>query len=251
VTHDEITELLASYALDAVSPEEAAEIEEHLAGCPRCRAELAAHREVAGVLGNLGGAPPADGWDRIAEELGISSAAPTPLGEPGASRRSERRRRAVILGAVAALAAALAIVVAILSAKVVNLDNRVSALSAGILRGAVAAQAVAAEHQPGSVTIELTAPASPWSAKVVALPDGQAFLLPGKMPIVGSNTTFQAWAVVGGRYISLGVLGPRPVDTSLHLEPGMTALLVNTEPRGGSVQPTTKPFITGSLPKTL
>ena len=60
MTHAEIAELLGAYALDAVSPDEAAEIEEHLAECPRCRAEVSAHREVAGVLGNLSGTAPGD-----------------------------------------------------------------------------------------------------------------------------------------------------------------------------------------------
>jgi len=58
MTHPEIEELLAPTPSTAVSPEEATELEQHLAECPRCRAELAAHRAVAGVLGNLSGTRP-------------------------------------------------------------------------------------------------------------------------------------------------------------------------------------------------
>ena len=52
MTHDEIEEMLGVYALDALDADERQEIDDHLASCPRCRAELAAHREVAALLGN-------------------------------------------------------------------------------------------------------------------------------------------------------------------------------------------------------
>lgn len=155
------------------------------------------------------------------------------------------------LMAVAALAAALAIVVGILSSKVVNLDNRVTALSDGILAGGVQAQVAAAEADPKSVTIELSSAGARWSAKVVAVPGGEAFLLPGVMPAIESGRTFQAWAEVGGKYVSLGVLGHSPGDVALQLQPGMTAILVNTEPQGGSPQPTTTPILAGTVPRTL
>ena len=41
-THQEIEELLGAYALDAVDDDERDLVEAHLAGCPRCRAEVAA-----------------------------------------------------------------------------------------------------------------------------------------------------------------------------------------------------------------
>ncbi len=274
MTHDEIAELLGAYALDATSPEETAQIEQHLAECPRCRSEVAAHREVAGVLGNLGGTAPAELWGRIAGELAIGSGGPSAVPEtpllgspapvvaiestrrrrraaPGPAADGGRRRRTAVLMAVAALAAALAIVVGVLSSKVLSLDNRVTALSNGILAGGVKAQVAAAENVPGSVTVDLSADGARWSAKVVAVPGGQAFLLPGVMPAIGSDRTFQAWAEVGGKFVSLGVLGRSPGDVALQLQPGMTAILVNTEPQGGSPQPTTKPFLSGAVPATL
>lgn len=274
MTHDEIIELLGAYALDATTPEEAAEIEQHLGECPRCRSEVAAHREVAGVLGNFGGTAPDELWDRIAGELALGSgrapAAPgTPLlgspapvvdierarssagATPAPGPTDGRRRRTAVLVAVATLAAALAIVVGILSSKVVSLDNRVTALSNGIIAGGVKAQVAAAESDPNSVTIDLSSTGASWSAKVVAVPGGQAFLLPGVMPSIQRGRTFQAWAEVGGKFVSLGVLGRSPGDVALQLQPGMTAILVNTEPQGGSPQPTTRPLLSGTVPATL
>ena len=43
--------LLGAYALHATEPGESLEIEAHLAECPRCRAEVAAHLEMAALLG--------------------------------------------------------------------------------------------------------------------------------------------------------------------------------------------------------
>ncbi|HKH88019.1 MAG TPA: anti-sigma factor [Acidimicrobiales bacterium] len=276
MTHAELSELLGAYALDAVSPEEAIEIEEHLAQCPRCRAELTAHREVAGVLGNFGGTAPAGLWDRIANELAIGSvgaltpapatpetppapATVIPIGSarhlrsvastsPGGPPRE--RRRSALFAAVALVAAALALTVGILGTQVSNLNQKVSALSQAVVAGGVKGQVLAAELDPNHRTVDLTSANASWSAQVVTLPSGQAWLIPGKMPAISSNETFQAWAFAGGKYISLGVLGRSPGDVALLLQPGMSKVLVNTEPNPGAAQPTTSPFVSGTLPTT-
>ena len=46
----DVHDLTAAYALDALDPEEERSYEQHLAGCERCREELAAFSEVAGSL---------------------------------------------------------------------------------------------------------------------------------------------------------------------------------------------------------
>ena len=51
-THDEIRELLAALALDAVPDAERVELEQHVEQCPECRSELDAMREVAAMMGN-------------------------------------------------------------------------------------------------------------------------------------------------------------------------------------------------------
>lgn len=67
--HEELQELLGAYALDAVDPDEAAALERHLPTCPRCRNELADHREVAALLGYAGADAPTGVWDRIIASL--------------------------------------------------------------------------------------------------------------------------------------------------------------------------------------
>lgn len=69
LSHEEAAELLGAYALDALDPDEVALVEAHLDECPRCRAEVARHHEVAGLLANSGAEAPAELWDRIAGRL--------------------------------------------------------------------------------------------------------------------------------------------------------------------------------------
>jgi anti-sigma-K factor RskA len=150
----------------------------------------------------------------------------------------------------ASVAIVLAVVVGALSAKVVHLDHQVSALSNAVLNSGVSAQAAAAELQPGHVTVDLTSASSAWSARLVLVPDGEGFLLPGKMPALGAGQTFQAWALLeNGEFRSLGVIGRS--GAAMQLQSPMTELLVNTEPKGGTSQPTTAPFLSGKLPPSF
>lgn len=67
--HAEAAELLAAYALDAVEPDEAEQIEAHLENCPRCRSELQSHREVVGLLAYSGHDAPEGLWDQVAARI--------------------------------------------------------------------------------------------------------------------------------------------------------------------------------------
>src|SRR3954454_20009725 len=112
MTSDEMYELLGAYALDAVEPDERAEIEQLLAVDPRAAAEVREHREVATMLAFSGARAPQEVWDRIAATLGDGAAAPEPGPElakvlPIGAQRTRRRRRTI--AALAAVAAALLI----------------------------------------------------------------------------------------------------------------------------------------------
>src|SRR5688572_29566740 len=90
MNHDDITDLLGAYALDAVEPDEASEIELHLRDCPRCRAEVAEHRETAAFLAHAGADAPADLWDRIAGTIDV----PAPVIPMAPAMRSHKIGRA-------------------------------------------------------------------------------------------------------------------------------------------------------------
>ncbi len=158
MSHDEASDLLGAYALDAVDGDEFTELEEHLETCPRCRAELDSLREVAAAMGNSVEPPPEGLWSQIASRLPErqEDEEPPPMPrlvrERGPARPSGRRplerlrpsaphhaRRTV--GAIAVAAAAVAVVLGI---GLVRADNKVSNLQAA--QAAPSAAVTAALH---------------------------------------------------------------------------------------------------------
>jgi hypothetical protein len=109
--HDEWAELAAGYALNALEPEDEQAFTEHLAGCSRCREDLAALHEVTGELAYAAdpAEPPAGLGARIMVAAtaarppapGLSPPSVTPLF--GAEKRA--RFRAPSLAAAAAVVA--------------------------------------------------------------------------------------------------------------------------------------------------
>lgn len=269
MTHAEIEELLGAYALDAVEPGEARVVEDHLQECPRCRAELAAHREVAGLLGNAGGEAPAGLWERISGELSLEHAlqpeppvlGPVRLEVPGArgagelaganaplaapSRRVRRLPAASL--ALGGLAAALALVVGLLSVKVSNLDTQVTDIRSAVATNGVAQQAALAVANPEHRSVELRSAGRSPRALLVALPDGQAYwITTGPMPELPADQTYQLWAAVAGRIVSIGLLGRAPSDVPVQVTTNMTKFMVTAEPLGGTTRPTSAVVVAGS-----
>jgi anti-sigma-K factor RskA len=268
VEHDELSRLLAVYSLDALPADEAALLEDHLVGCPSCQTELQALREVAGLLGSSGASAPEGAWDRIARELSVpptnprrslpanevvapvasqgapAEAAPRQAPQNGAHRwRGPPAWRAAAVG----LAAALAVVVGVLSYRVVDLNNRVDQLQSA-LRGEGTAQLVAlALANPDHKSVLLTTKSSSLHALVVVLPDGHAYWVEDDLAALPTSSTYQLWALSSGKVVSLGVMGPEPRDVAFLVEVPMTELMVTAEPVGGVPAPTTPVLVSGAL----
>jgi hypothetical protein len=244
LTHDEIKELLGAYALHAVDPDEAELVERHLEGCPRCRSEVAGHREVATLLGNTGGDAPEGLWDRIASQLEeapppMRLRLPAPEGAevtPLASRRRQRGNRYV----VAAIGAAAALVVAALGVQVVRQDDRIAELEAA-MAGASSAEATVAT---------LASPDGALSAEAVLLPNGTGYLLAGDLPGLDEDQTYQLWGVTQQGVVSLGLLGSDPGDV-MPFQAGdaqdVSALAVTQEVAGGVTQSTNAAVVAGAF----
>ena len=83
LSHEEVVDLLGAYALDALEPAELQVVDRHVQGCQACLAEVAEHREVAGLLTpGLGQAPAgAVGPDRPV--VGGGAASPGPGADDG------------------------------------------------------------------------------------------------------------------------------------------------------------------------
>jgi Anti-sigma-K factor rskA/Putative zinc-finger len=253
MSHDEANDLLAVFALDAVDSDEHEEIEAHLAVCPRCRAELDAHRDVAAALGNSVESLPEGLWSSIASRLVIGTneeAPPMPSlsradtsDEPVGSFRTPRhtaRPRASRgrLLSVASLALASAATAVVLGVNLVDANNQVAHLQGAI--GETAHTAVlAALETPGHKVVNLKGASGHQLAEFVVLPSGQGYLVESHLPALSSKETYQLWGVVDGQTISLGLLGKSPhlVTFTLAGSPKEWRLGITAEPTGGSVVP--------------
>ena len=260
MSHLEADELLGAYALDAVDGVERAELEAHLASCPRCRAELDELRQVAAAVGTTVVRPPEGLWSQIAgaldpgrdraapptmPRLGPVGAVPGPAADAPAPRAAPRRGRHThaVLGALAAAAAVAALVLGLSWAHAQSrIDHRQSAAGAPGSVGAALAT-------PGHRVIELRTTGSTAVARVVLLPDGRGYLDASGLPSLDAGRTYQLWGIVGKTPISLGLLGAAPRQAAFTMAGSRTASTfgITVEPAGGSVAPTLPIVASGTV----
>ena len=256
-THEEIYELLAPMALDAVDELERTLVEEHVAHCPRCRAELDALRNVAAALGNGVEAPPEHLWASISSRLYENQGEETPpmprliLGGRHGDHfatvdegRSSSRTTKTIFSSLLAAAAA---VVLVLGINLAGANNQVARLQ-GALGESAKTAVLAALAAPGHVLVNLDNANHVREAQFVMLPNGNGFLVKSSLPTLSSDT-YQLWGIVNGKAISLGLMGgaPSKVGFTAAGSPGPTTLAVSVEPPGGSSTPSNTVVASGPV----
>jgi hypothetical protein len=255
MAHEEIEGLLGAYALDAIDPEERAAIEAHLATCPKCSAELAAHREVTSLFAYRGQEAPDGLWDRIAvrmhespPELRLDRIRPRmatpPERRPGSSRPASRR--VLQWRWVAPVAAAAAIAVAVLGVEVAHLSSRPSTVS-----GPTMAQVRHALAEPGSRKVTLTGGGSAKPTLDAVITAGGVGYVYGEQHVapLPADRTYQLWGVVGHNAVSYGLLGSDPHVVEFDAGRGESALAVTDEVASGVVVSHQKAMVIGSVPK--
>lgn len=217
--YDEFSDLLGAYALDAVDPAESELIEAHLATCPRCRAEVAEHREVAAFLSQSGAAAPEGVWDRIASELspeapplrmtfvstadpsvGVDGAPVAPVASLDAARASRSARSKTML----ALLAAAACIVAVLGFVTVSQSRRIDNVEAA-MRGRNVESIATDTVADAKVKVNLTGDAG--DAEAVIGKNGRGYLIMGDVPAPPAGSLYQLWGKVDGTVLSLGTFG--------------------------------------------
>jgi hypothetical protein len=270
----EIEELLGAYALDAVDADERRLVEAHLAECPKCRAELAGHLEVASWMAGGGAPAPAGVWERISASLDeqvpemrltsddlaaarvarhaedataepVAAPAPTPGTVVGLDdRRSRRVVRA--LAAAAAVAASIVLVLGIVVARQAGtIDDQRGDLAQPMLSRA----ADEASADPNATKVNLTSPdGGAAAATVVITEDGDGFLLDTDLQALPDDRTYQLWGIDGDRVISLGVLGSDPTVVAFPASGStFTTFAVTDEVSGGVPQSQNRPVLVGTV----
>src|SRR5688572_26106386 len=202
MTHQELIDSAASYALDALDGSERVRFEAHLAGCRECQAEVAAYREVAGALAHAAPtadvAPPPALRDRIlseARQVRPISVAP----RSGGSAAAPTRRRASIapwLISAASLAAALVLGVVYRGERVQNARLRTELVTA---QATIAREdsTLAAFLGPEVHVVSLTAPTEQKPAvRVFWNHTRQTFIVTALgLPPAPAGKTYQLWAI--------------------------------------------------------
>jgi anti-sigma factor RsiW len=230
-TANDIHDLVAPYALDALDAEERAEFERHLADCEQCSQELRVLQDTATSLawGAAGPEPPPDLRGRILEHAR----------EEGQVIAFEPRRRWVppALGAIAAVAAVVAIGLGLWGASLSNDLDRERELRAAQGRaleivGDIGAQVVPLEGADGSLVVAR---------------NGRAALVVCGLGPAPSGEVYMAWTIRGtpspaGAFdASDQGCTAAPLDHTV--APGVTVAV--TRERDPNVQlPTTDPLFT-------
>jgi anti-sigma-K factor RskA len=210
---ESIHDLSAAYALDALDDDERRSFEDHLAGCERCREEVASFSSTAEVLAYAAGvgSPPSP---TLRDRILVAAHAERPNVVP------LRPRWVYPVAGVAAVAACVAIGLGIWN---VSLNDRLSK--------AQALQSVPVSGAPGSLVVGS---------------NGSAALVLVRLDRAPAGKTYEAWVIRGKRApVPSGLFrGGGTTFVPIHgkVRKG-SVVAVTVEPAGGSDAPTTKPFV--------
>jgi anti-sigma-K factor RskA len=226
--HDRRRDDIAAYLLGALEPGEAAELERHIAGCPECEQELQRLRPAVQVLPETVESveAPAALRGRLMEQ--VRSEAAGPQADAPAARQPSRWRFG--LRPVAGLAA-LALVVAAIGGY---------AISDSGSGGGPKTTTVVSGRSPG-VTAEMVREGETGTLRLANL---------HQLP---AGKVLQAWVQRGERVVSAKALFVPNSDgtatATIDDMDGVNTVMVTAEPRGGSVQPTSKPIVSVAIPQ--
>jgi anti-sigma-K factor RskA len=228
----ETHELIAGYALDALDPADRERAEELFARSEEAREELHSYGLVSTALA-VAASGPAPSLELRGRILDAARAEKSNV----VSLEERRRSRAVpVMGAVAALAAAAAIVVGLWGASTASeLDDTRTALE----RERAAAVLLA---DPDARTVDLEA----GDGRLVIGDAGQAVLVLDTLAAAPSGKTYEAWVLDGDTPIRAGLFDGTAARDVVPLEqtvgPG-SVVLVTVEQDGGASAPTSEPIV--------
>jgi anti-sigma factor RsiW len=228
-----IHELTAGYALDALDAEERSAYEAHLAGCQHCQQELESFWETTEALAVAasGPEPSAALRERILADVRAEPPQNVIPLEP------RRRRVAPVLGAVAAVAAVVALAFGLWGS---SLSSELDETRAALERQQESAQILA---DPEAQTVALQA----GDGRLVVGSDGRAVLVLDDLAAAPAGKTYEMWIAPGG---DIGSANPAGLfvggdGTAIErvegtVEPG-DVVAVTIEDAGGVDAPTTQP----------
>jgi anti-sigma-K factor RskA len=237
--HERWEDAAGSYVLNALTDDERVEYEAHLASCPECRAEVSELRVAAEALpvSPPPMVPPPALKARIMAEVEREAALLASAGKPDRAHAPEpkrRERRRLGSGALAFPRAAL------------------GALACALVAVGIGVGALLFAGGSGARTIPFESTLQQASAELELTDDG-ATLTANGLPPTAPGKTYMVWIQRknGAVEPTSAFFTPGRDGSATASMPGemkdVKAVLVNTEPVGGSRAPTSKPVLTASL----
>jgi anti-sigma factor RsiW len=235
--HERWEDAAGSYVLDALTEDERSAYEAHLATCATCRAEVAELRVAVQALpvSPPPMVPPPALKARIMAEVEREAALLASAGTPDRTAPKRQRRRRFVFGgaampfpraALAALACAMLLVGLGVGGLLFGGDGR---------------------------TIQFQSTLQQASAELEVSDDGATLVASG-LPPAPAGKTYMVWVQRKGETApepTSALFTPRSDGSATASVTGdmkdVKAVLVNTEPAGGSTTPTSKPFFTATL----
>jgi len=238
MTCEELRQDYAVYALGILEDPESAEITEHLLRkCENCVPGVAsAMATVSAMSGAVKIAdPPKDLRRRV-------------VGMVDRSGSNAARKRGWFVFVPWGLAAALAIALVAVIVSGVSLSGRRSNADTAKLE-----QALSILNDPATKDVSFGETQQPAKGRVFVHAARGVVFMAAHLPRIDADKTFELWVIpAAGNPIPAGTFSSDADDTAMYVRPGpveanASAFAVTVEPAGGSVLPTTKPFIVAGL----
>ena len=245
VQRHELHLLTGSYALDALTGDEQADFEKHLARCPACAEEVRGLRETAARLAMATAvSPPPEMRPRVLAAVPRTRQLPPPgrnllarAGERTGLRRLSPSRAGLTAGVLALVAA-----VAFLLVTQVSTSRQLQQAQAGnsAIAAVLAAPDARIESLPATVGGTVSA--------VLSVREREAVVTAADIPSPPESRVYQLWVITSsGTARSAGLLtitssGSAAPLLASGVLPG-DRLGITVEPAGGTAQPTTTPVV--------
>lgn len=259
-SRDELRELAPLHALGATTPDESAAMEAAMATDPELAAEVAAFRDVPAMLATAQPVTPSPALRGAL--LAAAMAAPpmkaTAGAQPAPVPMSAARRWAPMLAAASLVIATLVGADALRTRRDLDsLRDTNAALTQQLARRERTLNSVL-EGERDLYLVQVGAKETAtgpgiqffWNAK-----QGRGVAHVFRLAPAPEGRDYQIWALVNGKPVSLVVFNSDPdghalvdIDKLATTVDGVTDVLVSLEPKGGSPQPTTAPFLGGKFP---
>lgn len=233
---DELIELLAPFAINAVEPDERTAVEAFLQAHPEYQDEVDEYRSAAALLAAGHRDAPPSVWERIQNSIEPSAPPLRLIDEHVSAQHTARRFKRLSVG----LSIAAAVLAVTLGAVLVK--DRTSAPSD------LANLAAAARSETNTREVNLTSTSGGSVASVVVTADGHGFVQQSSLPELPEGKTYQLWAFTDrGEPISIAVLGRTVPESAFMAVAQVKVLAITVEDAGGVVSPSGSPVASAAF----